>query len=98
MEKIEFEVKVPITVFKDGDCFVADSPLLDLSSYGDTFEEAKKNFAEAAEILLEELADAGTLNQYLFDLGWKKSKRGWSPPVVVAHEFACVEMSLNGRR
>lgn len=96
MVKANFEAKIPIIVFKDGDYFVAHSPLLELSSQGDSFEEAKKNFVEATEILLEELSEAGTLDQYLLDLGWKKLGKEWTAPVVVSHEFASVEMSLNG--
>jgi len=98
MQKIEIDTKIPIVIFKENGAFIAHSPVLDHSACGDTFEEAKKNFSESVEILFEELAESGKLDQFLLELGWLKSADEWFPPVVVAHEFAHVEMSIDGRR
>ena len=86
MKKLSFKASLAVTFLREGDGFVAYSPALDLSTCGNTFEQAKKRFAEAAEIFIEECHKMGTLGSVLEDLGWKKSKNSWKPPVVVAQD------------
>lgn len=77
-------VNLPVLILKEGKSFVAYSPVLDLSTCGGTEKQAKKMFAEALEIFLKELSEAGTLEEVLTNLGWeKKSKQNWQPPVMV---------------
>ena len=47
-------ISVRLEIFKEGDVYVALSPELDLSSFGDTIEEAKASFKEAFEAFIEE--------------------------------------------
>ena len=75
-----------VTVFREGKTYVAYSPALDLSTAGKTLAAAQKNFAQAAKLLLRELADRGTVDEVLSDLGWEKTVRGYAPPAVVAHD------------
>lgn len=78
---------LPVTFFKEAEAFVAYTPALDLSSYGQTFKEAEARFKEAVEIFFEECLRRGTLNDALASLGWTKSAKapaGWIPPQVVA--------------
>jgi len=74
--------KIPFFVFKEGDKFVAYSPAIDLSTCGDTEEQARKRFAEAAKIFLDEIIRMGTVDDVLTECGWKKvaPERSWSPP------------------
>jgi hypothetical protein len=65
---------------------VAYSPILDLSTCGKNFEEAKKNFFEAVEIFFEELNSKGTTDEVLGELGWEKEKNVWMPPTLIAQE------------
>ncbi len=81
MDKIEFSLSV--TVIKEGDTFVAYSPALDLSTVGDTFDEAKKRFGEAVQIFFEEITEKGTVEEALTELGWQKNKNEFVPPMVV---------------
>jgi len=85
MKKVQFQVKLPVSFLKDGDSFIAYTPVLDLSTAGKSFEEAQKRFTEAVQIFLEELVEAGTLDEVLSGLGWRKINNTFFPPVVVAH-------------
>lgn len=77
---------VPLQIFREGDVFVAHSPAFDLATQGSTLEQAKRRFAEAAEIFVEECTERGTLRDVLLDLGWKESReRTWQPPVLIEH-------------
>lgn len=76
--------KLKITFYKEGEQFISYCPALDLSTAGDTFEEAKKNFEEAVAIFFEETIRRGTLEDVLLGCGWEKINRPklrWKPPV-----------------
>ena len=74
---------LPLTILKEGDAFIAYSPALELSSVGDTFEEARSHFDEAVNLFFEEIIEAGTVDRVLTDLGWLKKKASYSPPVFI---------------
>lgn len=85
-------LNVEVQFLKEGDLFVAFSHALDLSTCGESFEEAQVNFEEAAKILLEECDSDNTLNDLLDSLGWIKtivpagdnaSPSEWLPPPIV---------------
>lgn len=78
--------KLPVSVFREDDVFVAYSPALDLSTSADTFEKAKERFEEIVQLFLEELNSKGTLEEVLFNLGWRKLERSWTPPVLISQE------------
>lgn len=79
---------LPISIFKEGNHFVAYTYALDLSTSGKTIEEAKNRFVEATNLFFEELAESGNIDKVLQDLGWqKKAKKTWLPPVQVAHQL-----------
>ena len=84
MKNVKLEFNLPVSILKEGDTFIAFTPALDLSTCGDTFEEAKKRFSEIVNIFFEELVKKGTLEDVLLDLGWKKFQSRWNPPVVVS--------------
>lgn len=84
MEKAQFALSV--IVMKEGDSFVAFSPALDLSTAGDTFDEAKKRFEEAVGIFFEEISRKNTVDRALSELGWQKRNREYIPPVVVGSQ------------
>ncbi len=73
-----------VVIMKEGRHFVAYSPALDLSTAGKSAKDAKIKFREAAEILLEEIFEAGTADDVLSDLGWKKVQKQWTPPPIVS--------------
>ncbi|MDR3558092.1 MAG: hypothetical protein P4L61_01025 [Candidatus Pacebacteria bacterium] len=86
MKNLAFKASLPVMFLREGKQFVAYTPALDLSVAGNTFKQAQKYFAEAVTILVEECQRMGTLEEVLENLGWKKHKKEWLPPVVIAHE------------
>ncbi len=80
----DISVSLPVQFIKDGKSFVAYCPALDISTQGDTFEEAQKMFDELARTYIDELIKMGTLDQVLLSSGWiKESARGtWKPPSI----------------
>lgn len=79
-------VKLSVAIFREGERFVAYSPALDLSTSGETFEQVKHRFDEAAQLFFEEVTKKGMLETVLTELGWQKTVRDWQPPMLVAQE------------
>ena len=90
MKKVAFEAKLSFAILKEGNRYIAFSPALDLSTSGSTEKDARKRFVEAAQLFFEETAEAGTLEQALQELGWKKGKSNWNPPVIISQETQTV--------
>jgi len=85
MIKIEFD----IFVFKEDVSYVACCPELDISSCGDSVEQAKKMLKTAIRLFLEEAEKMNTLEDILEEASYKKDAKGkWLPPKLVATEFA----------
>ncbi len=73
MKKINLQLKLPISVIKEGKKYIAYTPVLDLSTSANTFEGAKKRFEELVCVFFEELIKRGTFEEVLRNLGWKKA-------------------------
>lgn len=94
---VKIEGNLPVTVFKEGDMFVAYTPALDLSSCGRTYKEAQKNFNEAVTLFFEHCLEQGTLPDVLASLGWHKPTsptNAWRPPEVVGRFNHPVALSV----
>jgi predicted RNase H-like HicB family nuclease len=80
MEEIK-EIKLSVAVFitKENDTYVTYCPALELSSYGDSIEDAKESFEDALRIFVEETQKKGTFEKMLLHLGWALRQR----PVVI---------------
>lgn len=76
-----------VSIIREGDSFIAYSPALDLSTVGDSLEEAHERFNEAVEIFFEEITKNGTLDEVLLELGWQKDGDTFTPPVVVSNNL-----------
>jgi len=92
MKKINF--KISVTIFKEGNNFVAYTPALDLSTSGKTFEQVRKRFTEAVDVFFEEIEKMGTTDEVLGGLGWRKIKQEWKPIAPVAHEMQEFQLSV----
>ena len=92
MKNIYFSI--PVSIFKEGDDFVAYSPVLDLSTCAGSIEEAHKMFEESTEIFFEELDRKGTMNDVLTSLGWKKADSNWFPPTEISHQTKKFSLAL----
>ena len=80
----QFSVTLPVQFIKDGKAFVAYCPALDISTQGDTFEDAQKMFNEFVHIYIDELIEMGTLEEVLMSCGWVKEpkRKQWIPPAI----------------
>lgn len=94
MAKAAITYSIPVSVFREGDYFVAYSPVLDLATSAKNFELAKKRFLEAVEVFFEELLQKGTLDEVLASLGWRKVRKTWQPPTIVAQETEKISVPL----
>jgi len=94
MKKVSLEVNIPVIVLRENSSFIAYSPALELSTAGKTLLQAKKRFSEAVDIFFEELVKNGTLDEALAELGWKKVKKEWTPPIIISNEMQTVSVSV----
>ncbi|MEK7624310.1 MAG: hypothetical protein AAB404_01095 [Patescibacteria group bacterium] len=94
MTKVKFGVNIPVSVLKEGNKFVAYSPVFDLSTSGDDYNEVKKRFKEIVGIFLEELVKKGTLEESLLDLGWRKAHSKLVPPIVISQESQTIRLPV----
>ena len=84
---IEFDT----IIFKEGKTFIAYSPKLDISSCGNSIEEARKNLKTAVRLFLEEAEKMGTLEEILREAGYEKTDGShWMRPRLVATELMSV--------
>lgn len=79
-------ISVRIEIFKEGDVYVALSPELNVSSFGETVEEAKKSIKEALEAFLEECEKMGTLEDILEESGFSKVNDSWESRKLIKEE------------
>ncbi len=63
--------------------YVSFTPALDLSTCGDTKDEAIQNMDEAAKLFFETAEERDCLQELLESFGWKWVENdGWIPPSV----------------
>ncbi len=58
--------------FKEGEVYVSLCPELNVSSFGDTIDEAKASLKEAVEAFIEECEIMGTFEEVLEEAGFDK--------------------------
>ncbi len=85
---------LPVMITKQGKRFVAYTPALDISTSGKSERDVKSKFEELAHLFLEEVAEAGTANDVLSELGWKKVEKRWTPPKVISSKSIGIEMPV----
>lgn len=83
-EQLRFvRVDVPVFLVEEGNGqWVAYCPPLEVSSYGDTEEEAKAAFEDALAIFIEEADRRGSLERELLRMGWTLASSDYYPPQV----------------
>jgi hypothetical protein len=70
----QIEMRLPVIVFQERDCFIAYIPVLDLSGYGKTEEEAKYSLGVVLEDYLDYSVKNHTLHQDLIKHGFKLNR------------------------
>ena len=73
------DLSLKIEIFKEGDVYVAISPQLNVSSFGETVEEARDSLREAVSAFIEECRAMGTLNEVLEEAGFSRNDEDWEP-------------------
>lgn len=81
-----FSFNLPVVITKQNKRFVAYTPALDISTSGKTPKQAKEKFVELVSLFFEEIVEAGTANDVLSELGWKKKQSKWMPPQVISSQ------------
>lgn len=71
------EIELHLDYFEEDGTIVAVCPELQVSSFGDTLEEAEKSMKEALDLFLEGCETMGTLNEVLEESGFKKTGEKW---------------------
>jgi hypothetical protein len=63
---------------------VAHTPELDVSSCGETADEARSRIKEAVHSFLEASEEMGALAEILQEAGYRREGDGWKPPEFVS--------------
>ena len=94
----DIEAKISVLFFEERNKVIAYSPAFDLSSCGDTEEQAREKFTEAVAIFLNEITTMGTLSEVLEEYGWHKApdKDRWFPPVYKGSSEEAVRIPVGG--
>jgi len=69
---VTFSVNLPFVMKKEGDVYVSWCPLLDVSAFGKTRDEARVMLAEAVKLFIMNCFERGTLDKVLRDSGFIK--------------------------
>jgi predicted RNase H-like HicB family nuclease len=78
-------------IFREGKTYVSYCPRLDVSSCGNTIEEARKNLKIAVSLFIEEAEKMGTLEDILRESGYEVDESNcWQTPRIVATELMSV--------
>jgi len=80
------DISVRVEIFKEGDAYVALSPELNVSSFGETVDEAKKSLKEAVGAFIEECAAMGTLEEVLEESGFSRINNSWESRKPIIEE------------
>lgn len=73
------KINVKVEIFQEDDVYVALARDLDVSSFGDTPEDAQSSVQEALTAFIEECERMGTLWDVLEEAGFVKIKGGYEP-------------------
>ncbi|MFQ5708918.1 MAG: type II toxin-antitoxin system HicB family antitoxin [bacterium] len=71
------KIEIHIHYFEEVGAIIALCPELQVSSFGDTLEEAENSIREALDLFLEGCESLGTLDEVLEESGFKKSDDKW---------------------
>lgn len=80
------ELGFTVRILKEGDTFIAHAPELNVSSCGDSAEQARRMIAEAVTLFLETAKEQGTLREILEESGYRLENGRWVEPELVGVE------------
>ena len=71
------KIELNINYFEEDNTIIAFCPELQVSSFGNTLEEAEKSIKEALELFFEGCDSLGSPNDVLEESGYKKTDDKW---------------------
>lgn len=81
-------IEYDMIIFKEDETYVAYCPELDVSSCGNSVEDARVMLKTAVRLFLEEAEKMGTIEEILEEARYKKDASGrWIPPKLIATEL-----------
>jgi predicted RNase H-like HicB family nuclease len=80
-------IQLKLEILRENDLYVGICPALSVSSFGETFVEAKKSVQEALLAFIEECEDMGTLIEVLEESGFILKDGVWMYPQPIAVEM-----------
>ena len=84
MISIDFD----IVLFQERETYIAYCPELDISSCGETVNQAKSRVRTAVRLFIEEADKMGTLKTILEESNYIKDSKGkWTPPKLISTEL-----------
>ena len=69
--KLEFNMKLPLNMKKEGIWYIACCPILDIHTQGETKAKAKRNLAEAISLFFLSCFERGVLDEALKECGFR---------------------------
>ncbi|MCX6584705.1 MAG: type II toxin-antitoxin system HicB family antitoxin [Candidatus Aminicenantes bacterium] len=87
LRKCRMNLSIRVEIFKEDDVYVAVSPELNVSSFGETIYEAKESITEAIEAFFEECREMRTLNEVLEESGFLHVENSWQSRQPVAEAY-----------
>jgi len=86
MQKVNFRAEI----FREGGVYIGLCRELNVSSFGETVEEARNSLQEAVGAFIEECEVMGTLEEVLEESGFVKEGSVWTPPKPIKEELLFV--------
>ena len=83
-------VSVNVEIFEEDDVYVAFSPELNISSFGDTIDEARSSFRDALSAFVHTCGEMGTLQEVLEEAGFIRRDDLWAPRIPIVAENLAV--------
>ncbi len=71
MATMTINIRLPVTLFRENGVHVAQCPILDVASQGETEEEAMRNIHEAITLFIKTCFELGTLDEVLKECGFR---------------------------
>lgn len=70
MDKTVHFIELDVQFIKDGNFIVAYNPQLNISSFGNTIDEAKSAFDEMVQLWFDEAIEMGTFEEIMIESGF----------------------------
>jgi predicted RNase H-like HicB family nuclease len=80
-------IQTTTRVWREGSQYIAHALPLDVSSAGDTPENAQRALREAVELFIATAREQGSLEEVLEECGYARTGDDWAAPQVVTEQL-----------